>query len=294
MTIQEAKQIGIVDYLRHLGINPARVSGKSYWYLSPLRAEKTASFKVNLSINRWYDFATGEGGDLIDLGTRIHRCNVNSFLQSLGTDRPLQGLTIIKPAADSFGDNHSIQIISVEQISSRHLLNYLHSRRIIHPIAQTFLKEVHYQLGHKKYYALGFKNDAGGFELRNQFYKGSSAPKGVTFINNDAKDLAVFEGFFNFLSYKNMYYKQDAPLSNYLILNSASFFEKNLPKMQTHQHVYLFLDNDKTGDKNTQKALNLDKTKFTDERSLYKQYNDLNEWLTKIGDPLKHHIRQKI
>ena len=37
MTIAEAKQLRIVDYLASLGYHPQSVTSKQYWYLSPLR-----------------------------------------------------------------------------------------------------------------------------------------------------------------------------------------------------------------------------------------------------------------
>ena len=51
MTIAEAKQLRIVDYLASLGYHPQSVTSKQYWYLSPLRNERTPSFKVNDRLN---------------------------------------------------------------------------------------------------------------------------------------------------------------------------------------------------------------------------------------------------
>lgn len=56
MTIAEAKQIRIVDFLVQLGHRALYVKSGQHWYLSPLREERTPSFKVNDRINEWYDF----------------------------------------------------------------------------------------------------------------------------------------------------------------------------------------------------------------------------------------------
>ena len=56
MTIQEAKQIRIADYLQSLGYTPVKRQDSSLWYKSPLREEAEASFKVNTELNQWYDF----------------------------------------------------------------------------------------------------------------------------------------------------------------------------------------------------------------------------------------------
>ncbi len=63
--------------------------------------------------------------------------------------------------------------------------------------------------------------------------------------------------------------------------------------MQEHNHVHLYLDNDKTGNRCTLQALGLDEQKFKDERQLYHQYNDLNDWLINIVKSQKQQLRQK-
>jgi hypothetical protein len=63
ISFQQARQIGRVQYLAHLGHHPQKVHGPNYWFLSPFRADKTASFKVNIKLNVWYDHGDGRGGD---------------------------------------------------------------------------------------------------------------------------------------------------------------------------------------------------------------------------------------
>lgn len=58
-----------------------------------------------------------------------------------------------------------------------------------------------YELDVKEYYGIGFKNDSGGYEIRNPYIKTSSAPKDIKTITNNAKEAVVFEGFFDFLSF---------------------------------------------------------------------------------------------
>jgi Toprim domain-containing protein len=159
------------------------------------------------------------------------------------------------------------------------LIRYLHKRRIPVDIAKKFCREIDYELYGKNYYAIGFKNGAGGYELRNEKFKASSSPKDITLIKNDAEKLTVFEGFFNFLSYQTIHQKQEQPNTNFLILNSASFFQKSLPLMESYKTVHLYLDCDTTGQKCIQKALEIGKQKFIHERHLYKNYKDLNDWI---------------
>jgi hypothetical protein len=295
MTIEKAKNIDMVDYLATLGYHPVPGNKTHFWYHSPLHDERTPSFKVNRHLNRWYDYAEGKGGNIVDFGILFHRCSISDFLQKL--DSPGQSLPMhsqVKTNGNCLEkETEKINILSVNPITSFPLLKYFRGRRIPDRIAAQYLKEVTYRLKDKTYYALGFKNDAGGYELRNEYIKASSSPKEVTTIDNGASDLAVFEGFFNFLSYRAMIAKQEVPAINYLILNSTSFFDKNLPRMQAHERIHLYLDNDKTGQKCTLKALALDSQKFNDERGLYQNYGDLNDWLQHIGQSPKQRLQQK-
>jgi hypothetical protein len=287
MTINDAKALPIIDYLARCGYKPQKISANHYWYHSPFRSEKTPSFKVNRKLNRWYDFGEGCGGNLVDLGIRLHNCSVSDFLQKLG-----DGFIPTKKAISIHLENENrIEIESIGPITSIALLSYLKERKIPLHIAEQYLSEVNYKIGDKTYYALGFKNDVGGYELRNQNFKGSCSPKGPTFVDKGAKDLAVFEGFFDFLSCCVMHDKLLVRPHNFLILNSASFFERCLPKMQIHNRVRLFLDNDKTGTKCVEYALSLDRKKFLEERRIYERYQDLNDWLINSSNTQSHRLR---
>ena len=291
MTIEKAKDIDLVDYLATLGHHPTKVNPPHYWYTSPLREERTPSFKVNRHLNKWYDFADGKGGNLVDFGILYHQCSISELLQKLsGTE-----ITLEKHPAQTQQSLDTIQkrieILSTHLISSYPLKRYLWSRRINENIANKYCGEVRYKRGENIYYAIGFRNDRGGYQLRNEKFKGGSAPKDVTTIDNGAKELAVFEGFFDFLSFQTLNINQVVPDRNFLILNSAAFFEKSLPFMQEHRRVHLFLDTDKTGEKCTLQALDMDKDKFTDERGLYRQYKDLNDWLMHVGQ--RQRLQQK-
>lgn len=286
MNIEQAKKLDMVDYLSSLNHQPTRVSHPNYWYRSPLREEKTASFKVNRKINAWIDFPTNEGGNLVDFGVRYFKCTVSEFLEKLsGVSGPIVSRQNQSPPADQASDESKsrIKILSIHNISAIPLISYYRERRIPDVIARSHLKEASYELNSKNYYALAFPNDKGGYELRNKYFKGSSAPKDSTFINHQSSQLMVFEGFFNFLSYLSIVHRQDQPNANYLILNSTAFFKKNLSLMDAHDKVHLFLDNDTTGQNYSRQALSMDRNKFIDECQLYAGYSDLNDWHINIG-----------
>lgn len=89
MTIQDAKQIKLADYLQSLGYTPVKQQGRSLWYKSPLRNETDASFKVNTELNQWYDFGIGKGGNIIALAAELyHSENVAYLLERIAERTP--------------------------------------------------------------------------------------------------------------------------------------------------------------------------------------------------------------
>ncbi|MDQ2720431.1 MAG: CHC2 zinc finger domain-containing protein [Bacteroidota bacterium] len=88
MNCDEANQIDLANYLSSLGYEPAKIKGNDYWYLSPLRQEKEASFKVNKNKNVWYDHGLAKGGNVIDFVTEYYRCNVSEALQKISLFQP--------------------------------------------------------------------------------------------------------------------------------------------------------------------------------------------------------------
>lgn len=279
LSCEEAKNIDMVGYLSSIGIEPTKIRGNNFWYLSPLHNEKTPSFKIDRKLNRWYDHGIGKGGNLIDFAIQCHGCTVSDLLQMLsGNDSPER-----KPWTAPLTAEAATPKISVTEVKSLHsteLLNYLRERSIDLLIADNYCREVRYTFESKKYYAIGFKNDAGGYELRNRYFKGSCSPKGVTTVKNGSKILLVFEGFFDFLSYLVITAKMDIPIQDYLILNSLSFFDQSIPFMLEYDTVRLFLDNDAAGQKCSLYGSSLD-ARFQDESGMYKNYADLNDFLNR-------------
>ena len=207
MTIAEAKQLRIVDYLASLGYHPQSVTSKQYWYLSPLRDERTPSFKVNDRLNEWYDFGAATGGDLVELGKYLYRTNsVSEVLACIGRHEnaaPIQRVRI--PGTTPRPVEADMKDVLVVPLQHHALLSYLQSRGIHGDIGRMFCREVHYELRKRRYFALAFGNAAGGYEVRNPYYKGCIRCKDISVIRHSRDEtqnrVCVFEGFMDFLSY---------------------------------------------------------------------------------------------
>jgi hypothetical protein len=294
ISCEQAKKVDLVEFLDKLGYQPQKIRNSDYWYLSPFRQEKTPSFKVNTKLNVWFDFGGGQGGNLVDFGIQYFRCSVSELLQrikdmgythdlSFHQHLPLSASQPPQPGqgAGEKKENEQGKIVVLEAgpLSSPGLIQYLENRQIPFEIAQAWCHEVAFELYGKKYLAIGFQNSTGGYELRSENFKGSSSPKDCTFIENKQESIAVFEGFFSFLSFQTLVHERDLPLTNYLVLNSLAFFQKARSIMDPYGQVQLYLDSDPPGRKHTLQALQWDKEKYIDHSHFYKGHKDLNDWL---------------
>lgn len=293
MNIDHANGIPLPEILARLDLHPKRLSGNKALYSSPLRKEKTPSFWVYLNTNSWYDYGAGIGGDVVNF--------VCQFLKSTREDhtatdalrwiRNMSGQEILVPPVgfDKSQDQTSpLTIRSVASIRHIALIRYLESRNISLEIAKAHLKEVVIDniITGKSFFALGFKNEDGGYELRNPFFKGSTSPKTVTFIRGavrPAKRIHLFEGFMDYLSVVSRlgysYLSGDS-----IILNSVNALPKAYPyiKGYGYQTVYSWLDNDKAGNNavrllsefiQTQKEM-----RYVRMNKMYAPHKDVNEW----------------
>ena len=274
MEIQNIKQISITDYLQQQGYSPARVQGIHFWYCSPLRNESTPSFKVNTERNQWYDFGTGEHGDIIDLVCALHRCTISEAI------RLLSGAKQVAHQDFSFGGERKIserklEILSAQPLSNPYLLRYLAARAIPLPVASAYCSEVLFRNMNRTYYAIGFANDALGWEIRNMYFKGCIAPKAITAIKRGTDCLQIFEGFMDFLSWQTL---NPSSTCDAIVLNSLALLPRIQEKIKGYKQVESFLDNDEAGRKSFD-VLKQFCPSIIDGSVRYRTYKDLSEWL---------------
>ena len=299
MNCKEFNQLDMVDYLAGQGHCPAFVRSGNYWYHSPLREEKTPSFKVNRKFNVWYDHGLQKGGNLVDFGILFHRCTVYELLHKLeqGNSLSFHPPILNSPSFPAAGEKEKIVVIDArENIKLLSLQDYLAFRGIPLEIANRFCKEVDFNLYDKKYTVIGFKNSAGGYELRSANFKGSSSPKEVTLFGKDlSKEILVFEGFMDFLSYKTINQPRLILLPkqqlNFLILNSIGFLKKMKPMLENYPSIHLYLDRDKKGLELTKEVLSISR-KYRDESLTYKNHKDLNEFLMNAYHALNQSLKR--
>lgn len=286
MNSKQAKAEPLHEFLARLGHHPARVQGNNLWYKSPFRPqERTESFKIDRVLNAWYDHGLGAGGTIIDFVGQLNNTatDVSRTLAAIAdvlghTPRPTLALP---PAGKKPGKPPIIE--SVGAIHDRMLEQYLTSRAIPVDLARLHLKEVAYRVGGTSYKALGFPNDAGGYEVRSPSFKGTLGKKDISYLAQSGSTLvAVFEGFFDFLSVLAHYGREQAK-SSVLVLNSLALLERGATRLQdegvTRLHAYL--DHDEAGRAGLATLGERGAWQITDASQLYAGAKDANEFLAR-------------
>jgi len=247
--------------------------------------------KVDYSKNLWIDYGTSEGGTLIDLVMKMEHCSLHEAISILeqkyrSTDvgtyqrssKPTSSFSFHRGKTDPEMrlQDPSITILNVQPISNSALIEYLNERQISLAIARIHCQEVHYSVNGKPYYAVGFLNDKGGYELRSKYFKGCTS-KDITSVKRDKNHCVLFEGFIDYLSFLTIQKQQNVPI-DVIILNSLS----NLPKVKSaltaYKGIFTFFDNDQAGRKAVQE-IQSDSNNVNDLSYSYSGSKDLNEYL---------------
>ena len=267
--IPYSNRISIRDFLARRGIQPKYERNGYGMYLSPLREERTPSFKVDYVRNLWYDFGLGEGGTLLTLVMRLERCDRYAAIRILSSgeirqaestslssgiyERPAVGgvSPVLRPAAVP-----ALRILSDAPLRHPALVGYLASRGIVLSVAAAFCREVRYEVNGRAFFAVGFRNDAGGWELRSARFKGGSSPKHITTIDNRSDTVIAFEGFMDFLAYLSLKHPERLRIDA-AVLNSVVNLPKAIPFLSRHPVIHAFFDNDEAGRKTTSDLIRL-------------------------------------
>ena len=293
-SLSRLRELDLVYLLEMLGHDEVsrKKNDTDYWYLSPLRNERTASFHVDRTANEWYDFGLMAGGNPVDFLLRYHGCSVSVLLDRMNVSFSPHQLYLHEPNLHEgrAGSDSKLLVKEVRPLYAYALKNYLHERSIPIAVADNFCKEVSYEIAGRSYYGIGFQNDAGGWEIRNQNFKQSSSPKDITCLGSGAASAHVFEGFMDFLSYQALHPYEDPRTVDFVVLNGAGLFDRALPFLETHSSIHLWLDRDVTGLAYRDYALSLS-SRFKDESVRYEKFKDLNDWLRHKGEVKKPVLR---
>ena len=276
MNCKQFNSVKLEEILVSLGHHPTKQNEKEAWFLNPFYTETQASFKINKNLNYWFLHSEGIGGNNTDFMMRYLKTSIKEVLEWAEK----QNFSSFQSQKDYHSKSSSLNynITEIKELQNENLKIYLQQRGLS-PTVYSLVKEVHFAIGEKKLYAIGFENLSGGWELRNQFYKGSLLKKDISVVNlnnnlEKNKNVVVFEGFIDALSFVEM-----KPFFNgdLLVMNSVSLLSKAKEYLQNYSEIHLFLDNDKAGEFCKNEILK----SFPEAKNhseIYALHKDLNEY----------------
>jgi len=269
-----------------MGVNPVRENNQKGMFLSPFRKETTASLSVNYTKNLWFDHGLSLGGNIVNLISRLEGCSFAEAAQRLEEGSfsfHRKDIPILEKRESE------ITIHNIQALANPALLEYLKERKISIDIAKANCEEVYYSVNDKSYFAIGFKSDTGGYELRSKYFKGCTS-KDITSYTSGQSSCQLFEGFMDYLSFLTIKNWQRSPV-DVIILNSLA----NLPKVENtlagYNSVALFLDNDEAGKRAVQSLRSVCK-EVIDQSAHYANHKDLNDYLCSRSVPKQTVIKK--
>ena len=277
MNCRQFNTIPLEEVLQILGHPPTKQTEKEAWFLNPFANENHASFKLDKRNNIWFLHSEGIGGNNTDFMMKYLKASVKEVLEWAEK----QNFSSFQSQKDYHSKSSSLNyhITEIKELQNENLKIYLQQRGLS-PTVYSLVKEVHFAIGEKKLYAIGFENLSGGWELRNQFYKGSLLKKDISVVNlnnnlEKNKNVVVFEGFIDALSFVEMkpFYKGDL-----LVMNSISLLNKTKDHLKNYSEIHLFLDNDKAGETCKNEILK-SFPEAKDHSEIYALHKDLNDYL---------------
>ncbi|MEA1848169.1 toprim domain-containing protein [Chryseobacterium sp. MHB01] len=278
MNCRQFNTISLEEVLLSLGHLPTKQNEKEAWYLNPFASESQASFKINKSLNYWYLFSEGIGGNNIDFMRKYLNASVSEVLVWAENHNFSSFQKQNVPYQKFENLPKTYEIIEIKNVQHPALLEYLRERKVQNQTE--FLKQIHYQNNNKNYFGIGFKNDSGGYEIRNKYSKICLGKKDISTIKNGSDSLRVFEGFFDFLSFKTLENELEKQPSDYLILNSVSMIQNIKNSLEQYINIELYFDNDQAGNRALE-IVSDGLQNVKDCRALYYNFKDLNEYLSK-------------
>lgn len=293
LTAKELKeQASLVDFLASLGYQPAKKYGREKLYFSMLREnDSKPSLSINDELGVWFDHGTRKGGNIVDLGLALwSHLSFGEVIQKI-QDVCKCNLTPItnKPHRPRMAVKVPNYIVVETKPIGTHpaISDYLKGRQVLEQ-SRKFLEEVYYFVKDEKgdqkhFYAAGWKNEKNAWEVRNKYFKGCLGNKAISFIQGHPKKAVVFEGFINFLSWK-----QENPNAEHsvIVLNTVALLSEAIEKAKSFSFLDIYFDRDQTG-----LAASRDFIKIlpyaTDRSDAFEGFNDYNDKLVAQSDQVQ-------
>lgn len=281
MTIEEMRRLPLSVFLQRLGCSPVGQKRNDLWYNAPYREEKTPSFKVNTDRNIWFDFGLGRGGDIFTLAGELIR-STDFLAQARYISDTAAGVSVpvgLPPPVREKVSEPAFREVEEKALAYDVLKGYLSERGIPPDVAVRHCRQVSYRVHGKPYFAIGFPNVAGGWELRSRQFKGCIPPKDISLVSRQQSPTEacdVFEGFFDFLSAATLGLSGG---NDAVVLNSVGNLARAFRHLDGYAKINCYLDNDEAGRRTFEALRTRYKERAVDCSGVFAGSKDLNEHL---------------
>lgn len=283
----------MIEYLATIGLHPVSIKGQQYRFFSPFRPEAFPTFVVFRDTNTWRDGKDLRHQSIYQFGVRFHNCTIEelfaTFNRALSNHlETSDGSRLVSPRAIDPGS-----IVGKLPLRSAELATFLKDLRIPWEIASQYCIQFNLQSHSKIEKTLAFPNSAGGYHLRSRTIDAHFGPISTSFKDHKSASCAVFANFEDFLSYQAVIRHQPTNLTNFLILNSLKQIHKAHSIMDAHAEVCLYLPRGEPAS-SVAHDLCLMSDKYRDCSDLYRNHENLNDWIRHIGQSMAKRTQEMV
>jgi len=128
--------------------------GKNYFGLSPFRSETKPSFSVAPDKNMWYDFGSGQGGNVVQFLIEYEKISFSEAIRSLAEKHNIEIIEV----GDEQQSNLYDQLYEIHNLANLFFINNLSSKKGIK--AQSYMKDRFFDDTIIKNFSIGFASDS--------------------------------------------------------------------------------------------------------------------------------------
>lgn len=219
-----------------------RRTPKGLFFCSPLRNEHNPSVVIFNDSKIYFDFTTHERMNIVNFICQLEGCDFMRAIEIISGNR-FQNLT-----QQEIIDYDEKPKYTYTTLTTPKLFDYTRSRGISDDTARQYLCEC---IIKEKYHHVAFKNDGGGYAIRNTSNSKSFKMRWIndgcnrpTTISHNSDKVVIFEGTFDFLAWIEYmkYIGKDSGRFDVVVLNTAANWK--YAKLRDYAQIYLYLDND--------------------------------------------------
>jgi Plasmid recombination enzyme len=243
----------LIEYFFYLANNGnftfQKKSAGEYYFIDGDR-----KISVNQNGKGYFDHKSGIGGQKIKAVMEFGRLNwldAMHFMKQFSHTITGNMHENIREEKTNLSENETY-LNAILRPNNKELLSYFEQRGISQDVIKEYSKQIHYQIGEKHSFGIGFKNVENGWDIRNSIGKMKIAPSSYSKIGK-GKNVFVFEGMTDLFSYVQMRKNKKQEIDDELIcLNSTTNVNKFILDYQNFEgNVYCILDAGAAADKAT-------------------------------------------